>query len=80
MTEDTYFEELSYCVKKANHSWRNRISIHTTRQSSSIESWDYIIDRRVSSFYRPYKQFINFTNKMIVAHSNMLSIYNMQAS
>ena len=62
-----------------HHYWRNRISNSTAKTSEGAKGWDAVIDKRVSSYYKPYRHFLNFSNLMLVAHRNMLSIYNMSA-
>ena len=39
--------------------------------------WESIIDNRVAMFYKPYSQMLNFSTFTLVAHRNMLSVYNM---
>ena len=71
---------IKFIVRKANHFWRNRISMSTVRSSKQAGEWEFIIDKRVSRFYKPYSHFLNFSNLMLLAHRNMLSIYNMSAN
>ena len=71
---------IQFIVRKAHHFWRNRISMSTAKLAQSEKEWDYIIDKRVSSFYRPYQHFLTFKNLMLIAHRNMLSVFNMSDS
>ena len=51
----------------------------TAKIAKNDKDWDFILDKRVSDFYKPYRYFLNFSNLMLIAHRNMLSIYNMSA-
>ena len=70
---------IKFVLRKAHHFWRNRISMSTSKPTEDLEQWDYIIDKRVAGFYKPYSHFLNFSNLVVVAHRNILSIYNMSA-
>ena len=72
-------EPIKFILRKAAHEWRNRISMSTSKLAQSVNVWNHIIDKRVSSFYKPYQHFLNFANLMLVAHRNMVSVYNMSA-
>ena len=71
--------EIKFKVRKAHHYWRNRISMSTAKLSNNVKEWDYIIDKKVSCFYKPVTHFLNFSTLILVAHRNMLSTYNIAA-
>ena len=41
------------------------------------KKWDIVLHRRISDYFKIYTSIINFANFIIVAHRNLISIFNM---
>ena len=39
--------------------------------------WDVVIHRRIADYFKLYTTIVNFANFILVAHRNMISVYNM---
>ena len=59
---------------------KNRIGPSTLLPEKSLDFMEQVIHRRAAPFYRMYVQMINFATFTIVAHRNLISLYNMGSS
>ena len=46
---------------------------------SYIESWNQVMHRRFSQYVKLYTEMVNFSTFLIVAHRNLISMYDMRA-
>ena len=59
------------------HFWRNRISYSTSNVKKDNEKWKYVLHHRIAKHFCIYSQILNFSMHMVVAHRNMISIFDM---
>lgn len=45
---------------------------------SYIESWNQVMHRRFSQYVKLYTEMVNFSTFLIVAHRNLISMYDMR--
>ena len=70
-------DSLKTHVRQVRHKWRNRISWDTTKKKKDKSLWDIIVHKRVSHYFNIFSQIINYQIYMLVAHRNMISVFNM---
>ena len=74
---NTQIEELEFEFRKVKKNMRNRIGPSTMAADHQLSRMEQVTHRRVAPFYRLYTQMINFATFTIVAHRNLISLYNM---
>ena len=66
---------------KSRHFWRNRNSMNSSKEMiNGQRKWDIVLHRRISDYFKIYTTILNFANFILVAHPNMISVYNMNNS
>ena len=58
------------------HFWRNRLSFNTTKVMST-QDWGSTIHKRIAGYFKLYSQILNFSKFMLVAHRDMISVFDM---
>ena len=76
--ENTDLRDLVTEVRQIRHFWRNRISMHTASKSKKTSTcWTNALHQRIAGYFKLYTQIMNFSMFMLVAHRNMISVYDM---
>ena len=71
------FDQMEYEVSTVNHVWRNRMGYTTSKKAKDPTKWNYVLHKRISNFVKLYTNIINFSIYMLVAHRNMVSVFDM---
>ena len=80
VTEDDADEKkLKFLVRKVPHFWRNRVGFNTSKKTNPA-TWDVVIHKRISGYFRLYSQIQIFSMYLLVSHRNMISVYQMTKS
>ena len=58
------------------HFWRNRLSFNTTKVLAT-QDWGSTIHKRIAGYFKLYSQILNFSKFMLVAHRDMISVFDM---
>ena len=71
-------ERIQNTFKKVKHFWRNRISMATGKKIKEGEKkWGIVLHRRIANYFKIYTTICNFANFILVAHRNMISVFDM---
>ena len=64
---------------RARMNWKNRLGTTTIKalKANKFESWDSVIHRRFSNYVKLYTDMVMFGTYLIIAHRNLISLYNM---
>ena len=68
---------LEYEIRRVRHFWRNRISFSTSKVVPDDRKWRSVVQKRICNYFNLYTSILNFSMYMLVAHRNMISIYDM---
>ena len=68
--------ELEYHVRSVTHSWRNLVGFNTSKKTNT-STWDIVIHRRISQYFKLYSQVQIFNMYLLVSHRNMISVFCM---
>ena len=77
VTEQDDFDKLEFKFRKVKMKLKNRIGPSTLNPENTLDFMEQVIHRRAAPFYRMYTQMINFATFTIVAHRNLISMFNM---
>ena len=69
--------EKATAIYSVSHSLRNRIDRSNLLQKRIKEKWDHVEHHRVANHMRLYTAVVNVNKFMLVAHRNMISVYDM---
>jgi len=76
VTRDMRSEALVTEMHRVRFNWRNQIG-RTTIKPLLDQTWNESLQLRVSRYVRLYSQVINFSTFMLVAHRNLISVFDM---
>ena len=71
------FDQIKYELRTVRHFWRNRIGYNSSKFQKNPDKWNIVLHKRVSNFMKLYTSIINFSMYMLVAHRNMISVFDM---
>ena len=54
VTEDHTVDKLEFEIRTVLHSWRNRISMSTSKVKKNTVKWDWVIHRRIAQYFHLY--------------------------
>ena len=55
----------------------NRICYDVTKLPKNDNCWDTILHHRIADYFKIYTQILNYQMCMLVAHRDMISVYEM---
>ena len=59
-------------------TWRNRISLSTVEMATKrLDEWNEVLQKRVAPYVKLYTEVANLATFMILAHRNLLSIFDL---
>ena len=71
------FSDLDFRYLSIFKHWKNRIGPSTISVDSTLDAWSEVLHERVAPFVKLYSSMTNFMTFMIVAHRNLLSLYDL---
>ena len=76
VNDETRLEDLEFSYMRVRQNWKNRIGLSTVRPEKNIKDWSLVLHSNIADYVKLYQEMLNFQTLMVVAHRNLLSLYD----